>query len=131
MLILPFKIADDNFAVGIDSIKEIIPVVDFNKLPSSPDYVKGLINYRGSVCPVLDVSMLIKNKPSKIFLSTRIIMIDMKNVNCSFGLLAEQVTETTYIDENDFINISAGLTTASYIDKTIIINGKIVQFVNP
>lgn len=131
MLILPIKIADDTYAIGIENIQEIIPVVEFSILPSAPDFIKGLINYRGSVCPVIDISQLIKGISAKIFLSTRIIMIDSGVENCAFGLLAEQVTETVYVNPQDFNSVSGGLTSASYIDKTIILDGKIVQIINP
>jgi chemotaxis-related protein WspB len=131
MLILPIKIAEDTYAIGIENIKEIIPVVEFSILPSAKDYIKGLINYRGTVCPVIDISQLIKGISAKIFLSTRIIMIDSGTEYGAYGLLAERVTETVYVNPDDFNPVSGSLTSATFIDKTIILDGKIVQIINP
>ncbi len=131
MLILPFKIDVDSFAIGIDKIKEVIPIVEYSEITSSPDFVKGLINYRGLVCPLIDLSMLVKSIASKIFLSTRIIMIELPQYDALFGLLAEQITETVFINQNDIRPVGAAITDAKYIDSTIILNGKIVQIINP
>lgn len=131
MLILPFKIEEDSFAIGINKIKEVIPIVEFSEIASSPDYVKGLINYRGLVCPLIDLSMLIKSKVSKIFLSTRIIIIELTQYNALFGLLAEKITETVFINPSEIRPVGSAITDAKYIDSTIILNGKIIQIINP
>ncbi|MBX3043311.1 MAG: chemotaxis protein CheW [Candidatus Kapabacteria bacterium] len=131
MLILPLEISGETYAMMIDNIKEIIPVVEFIELPSTPEYIKGMINYRGRVCPVIDLSILLKNIPSKIFLSTRIIMIDSGNENCSFGLLAQQITETVFIKSDSFEDIPTAMQMSGYIDKTMIMNGQIIPILNP
>ena len=131
MLILPLEISGETYAMMIDNIKEIIPVVEFIELPSTPEYIKGMINYRGRVCPVIDLSMLLKNIPSKIFLSTRIIMIDSGDENCSFGILAQQITETVFIKSDSFEDIPTAMQMSGYIDKTMIMNGQIIPILNP
>ena len=131
MLVLPLKVGDEMYAVGIDKIKEVIPVVEIRPLPESPDYMKGLINYRGTISPVIDLCMLIKGYESKYFLSTRIVMIEFEGEFCSFGLIAEQVTETINIDTDEIHSIAKGLSNAGYIQNTIIKDGKIIQLLNP
>lgn len=131
MLILPLKIQNDSYAIGIDNIKEVIPVVEFSEIPGSPDFMKGLINYRGQVCPIIDLSSLLKNVNSKNFLSTRIIIFEITDDKVLFGLLAEQVTETVFIDFNEISRVADGLTSESYIESTIIFNNKIIRILNP
>lgn len=131
MLILPLNIDNDKFAIKIDKIKELIPIVEFNEIPSSPDFVKGLINYRGLVCPLIDLSILIKSLASKIYLSTRIIIVELPEFDSIFGLLAEQITETVYVNPDDIKPVGQAISNASFVDSTIILNGKIVQIINP
>jgi chemotaxis-related protein WspB len=130
MLILPFKIGKNTFSIGIDKIIEIIPIVEFMPVAESQDYICGLINYRGSVCPVIDISMLIGKIKSNTFLSTRIIIIEKKETNVYFGILAEQVTETVYVDNSQINNFSVSISTAKYIEGTILHNDNIIQIIN-
>lgn len=131
MLILPFKMNNEMYAFEIESIKEIIPVVEFQKLPASPEYIKGIINYRGSACPVIDLKYLLTGSESKLFLSTRIIIIEKNKNEQIFGFLAEQITETNYINEYDVQTLSEGLSNAAYISKILIYEGKIIQMLCP
>ncbi|MFA5510934.1 MAG: chemotaxis protein CheW [Candidatus Kapaibacterium sp.] len=131
MLLLTLRAGNDLYALKIDKVREIIPVVEFSSIPDCPPYLKGLINYRGNVCPVIDLSIILKDIPSRNYLSTRIIMFDVDSPQCSFGLLAEQVTETVFIDSNELNPVMQGLSGAGYVDNTIIMDGKIVKIINP
>lgn len=131
MLILPFKIASETYCLNIENIKEIIPVVEFKPLPESKDYFKGLINYRGSVCPVIDISLLISGIESQMFLSTRIIIIEIENSNECFGIMGEKITETLYVENHELMDLPNGLTFAKYIESTIIKDSKIMKLINP
>lgn len=130
MLILPFKIGKNEFSISIEKIIEIIPIVEFLPIPESQEYICGLINYRGSVCPVIDISMLIGKYKSKNYLSTRIIILKSQDSNNFFGLLAEQVTETIDIQEFSINKFAVSISTAKYIEGTILFAGKIIQLIN-
>jgi len=54
---LTFRLADEEYGIGILKIKEIIGMMPITALPQTPDYVKGVINLRGKVIPVVDLRM--------------------------------------------------------------------------
>ena len=54
---LTFRIAEENYAINVGSIKEVLGVPRITRVPRMPDYMSGVINLRGSVIPVLDLRM--------------------------------------------------------------------------
>jgi len=54
-LYLAFVIEDEQYAVEVSSIKEIIGVVPITVVPQTEDYIKGIINLRGDIIPVIDM----------------------------------------------------------------------------
>lgn len=97
MLLLLFEIGNGRYALDINQIIEIVPLVTLKKIPTTPVYVAGLMNYRGEGAPVIDLCQLFDNVPYENALSTRIIVINypVKNEgNKPLGLIANNVTET-------------------------------------
>ena len=54
---LTFFLADEQYAVGVLSVKEIIEYGIVTKVPTTPPYIRGVINLRGSVVPVIDLAV--------------------------------------------------------------------------
>ena len=54
---LTFKLADEEYGIGILKIKEIIGMMPITSVPQTPDFVKGVINLRGKVIPVLSLRL--------------------------------------------------------------------------
>lgn len=51
-----FQLGNEEYAVAIDKVKEIIRYKEATKLPSTPPYMEGIINLRGKVIPVVDLA---------------------------------------------------------------------------
>lgn len=97
MLLLLFDTRDGRYALPTEHIIEVVPLVKLKKIPKSPDYVSGLINYRGNPVPVIDLCVLADGPPCEPRFSTRIIMLNYpleNNTSTFLGLMAEHVTET-------------------------------------
>ena len=97
MLLLLFEICNGRYALDTNQIIEIVPLVKLKKIPATPDYIAGLMNYRGDGIPVVDLCQLIDNHTYEDALSTRIIIIKYPVENKgyrSLGLIANNVTET-------------------------------------
>ena len=54
---LTFFLADEEYAVDVLSVKEIIEYGDVTKVPGTPSHMRGVINLRGSVVPVVDLAV--------------------------------------------------------------------------
>lgn len=75
MLLLIFEIGGNRYSIRARDIIEIIPLVSLLKVPQAPEYFPGLLNYRGSVIPALDLGLLLGNGPHHRKMSTRIVLM--------------------------------------------------------
>ena len=105
MLFLQFKVGNDRYVLEVKNIIEIVPFVHLKLIPKAPPYLAGLLNYRGTTIPVIDISYLMNNMACELKLSSRIALIkytvdDGKSI--CLGLLSEHMTETVRFNENDF-----------------------------
>ncbi len=96
MLLLLFETGNGRFALDCREVVEIIPLLRLKKIPASPSYVAGIINYHSQAVPVLDLCALTENVPCREVYSTRIILIRYplaEGDDRLVGLIAERVTD--------------------------------------
>jgi purine-binding chemotaxis protein CheW len=74
---LTFLLAGEVFAMGILAIKEIIEYANLTEVPMMPQYVRGVINLRGSVVPVIDLSVRFGKPASAVTKRTCIVIIEV------------------------------------------------------
>jgi purine-binding chemotaxis protein CheW len=89
--LVTFKAADQDFCVDIMSIKEIRGWSDTTIMPHAPDYVLGVMNLRGSVVPVIDLSRRLGLGTTQV--DDRHVIIIALIGNQTVGLLAESVAD--------------------------------------
>ena len=97
MLLLLFEIKNGRYALDTNQIVEIAPLVKLKKIPVAPDFVTGLMNYRGDGVPVLDLGKYIDGVGAENKFSTRIIIVKnpfKAHLGKYIGLIASNVTET-------------------------------------
>lgn len=75
---LTFVLAAEVFAMGILAIKEIIEYADVTGVPMMPEYVRGVINLRGAVVPVIDLSVRFGKPSSPVTKRTCIVIIEVQ-----------------------------------------------------
>ncbi|HEY4211938.1 MAG TPA: chemotaxis protein CheW [Steroidobacteraceae bacterium] len=73
---LTFMVGGEVFAMGILAIKEIIEYADLTPVPMMPDYLRGVINLRGSVVPVVDLALRFGKASSAVTKRTCIVIIE-------------------------------------------------------
>lgn len=121
---------DDLYALDSSQVVEVIPRVIVRKVHQVPDYVAGLFNYRGTIVPVIDLCHLIQGKPSRSYLSTRIIMVNYvgkDNTKRCLGLMAERVTETLNKPDTALVDIGTQLDEAPYLGEMIMDEKGMIQ----
>ncbi len=96
-----FKSGDEYFGLKIQYVNEIIVFQEITKIPESEDYVKGLINLRGKIIPVIDVRLRFGQEPFEYNDRTCIIVINVKSV--VVGLVVEKIAEVVEIPERDIL----------------------------
>lgn len=105
MLMLLFKLDNSRFAIEAQRVVEVVPLAALEQVPKAPDCVAGLLDFRGSCIPVVDLCRLACQRDCRPTLTTRIVLVNYAcadGATKTLGLLAEQVTETTRLDEDRF-----------------------------
>ncbi|MEE1078898.1 MAG: chemotaxis protein CheW [Agathobacter sp.] len=96
-----FKSGNEYFGLKIEYVNEIIVFQEITAIPESEDYIKGLINLRGKIIPVIDVRLRFKQEPFEYDDRTCIIVINYKeNV---VGLIVEKIAEVVEITEENIL----------------------------
>lgn len=93
-----FTIANEFFALEINSIREIIKVNDITRVPNTPNYIKGVINLRGKVIPIIDMRKKLNLKQIDYDKNTRIIILEFNNM--IVGIIVDSVREVLRIDSS-------------------------------
>ena len=106
MLFLLFRIGGDRFALGIDELIEILPLMALKRLRQAPPGVAGSFDYRGRFVPVVDPALIETGEPARELMSTRIVMTRYRGG--LLGLIAEQATATFRCEPADFTPFASG-----------------------
>ncbi len=95
---LTFQIGDEEFGIEIDCIIEVIGMQKITDVPDMPDFVKGVINLRGQVIPVVDVRMRFAMEPLEYNDRTCILVVNVNDT--SIGLVVDTVCDVLHIPED-------------------------------
>ena len=92
---LTFTLADEVFAVDVARVREILEMPSITKVPQVPDFMRGVINLRGCVVPVIDLRLKFGMEATAQTVNTCIIVVevDMDGENIVLGALADSVQE--------------------------------------
>lgn len=98
---LTFIMGNESFGIDIGYVTEIVGIQSITKVPELPDYIKGIINLRGKIIPVMDVRLRFKNPFKEYNDRTCVIVVDIQNL--SIGLIVDSVSEVLSIAEQDIV----------------------------
>lgn len=98
---MTFQIGKEFFGISISYVNEIIAMQPIAAIPDVDDYIRGLINLRGKIIPVIDVRVRFKMAPTKYTNRTCIIVLDVKST--MIGLIVEKIAEVDTIMDEDIV----------------------------
>lgn len=87
--IVEFALADERYAIETSYIREVHPLEDITPLPCTPPFVRGLVNVRGRILPVIDLKKFFDLPEQGITDLHRILLVETEDL--AFGLLADSV----------------------------------------
>ena len=90
-----FRTESTYYGLKIEYVSEIIVYQEITEIPESDDYIKGLINLRGKIIPVIDVRTRFKMEPKEYNDRTCIIVVKLQEM--VIGLIVEQIAEVVEI----------------------------------
>ncbi|EGW39725.1 chemotaxis protein CheW [Desulfosporosinus sp. OT] len=98
---LTFSLGRESYGIEIRYVTEIIGIQAITEIPELPEYVKGIINLRGKIIPVMDVRLRFKKEPREYNDRTCVIVVDIKDI--SIGLIVDSVSEVLTIPEQGIV----------------------------
>lgn len=96
---LVFYLDNQEFAIAIEYVVDIINVQPITRIPNVPGYIKGITNLRGKVIPIVDVRIRFGKEPQDYNDRTCIIVVEV--VGLQVGLVIDQVSEVITLDDED------------------------------
>lgn len=97
---LTFKLADEIFAFDVAKVREILELSSITKVPQTPDFMRGVINLRGSVVPVIDLRLNFGMPCTEQTVNTCIIVVEvnLRGEILILGVLADSVQEVVEME---------------------------------
>lgn len=98
---LTFSLGNESYGIEILYVTEIVGIQPVTEVPELPNYIKGIINLRGKIIPVMDVRLRFKKSPMDYNDRTCIVVIDIQDI--SIGMIVDTVSEVLSIPEEEIV----------------------------
>ena len=96
---LTFFLSNEEYGLEILKVREIISVMEITSVPQTPDFIKGVINLRGKVIPVVDLRLKFGMPETEYTKETCTIVVDVQGLQ--MGIVVDTVSEVLDIAESD------------------------------
>ncbi len=91
ILVLAFKLDKEEYGLDVGVVQEIVRIKDITRVPKAPHFIRGVINLRGDVIPVIDLRRLFHLGETEINARYRIIVLNIMEKR--FGIIVDDVSE--------------------------------------
>jgi purine-binding chemotaxis protein CheW len=100
---LTFSLAGEMFGVGILNVKEIIEFGNLTEIPMMPPFIRGVINLRGAVVPVIDLAARFGGKTTEVGRRTCIVIVEVpdEETRHDIGIIVDAVSEVLEIPASE------------------------------
>lgn len=102
---LTFKVADELYAVSVSKVLSILELTKITKIPRTPEYIRGVINLRGLVLPVVDLRIKFGLPATEFTTNTCILVLELvlDEETVKLGGLVDSVQEVLEIEDKDIL----------------------------
>ena len=104
---LTFLLAGEEYAISILKVKEIIEYDTVTVVPKTPKWIRGVINLRGSVVPVVDLAVKFGLEERPVTRTSCIVILEgqLENQNTTMGIVADAVSQVMDLAEQDILEV--------------------------
>lgn len=97
---MTFKLGNELFAINVAQVREVLEVSTITRVPTAPDYMRGVVNVRGKAIPVVDLRLRFGLAATKDTVSTRVIVMELQldGETAVLGGVADSVHEVIELD---------------------------------
>ncbi len=107
--VVVFELGDEKYGTDISTVREIIRMPTVTQMPGTPEHVRGVINLRGRVIPVVDLRTRFRLPAAEVTADTRVLVVDIAGE--SIGVVVDAVTEVRRITSSSVESPGATTTT--------------------
>lgn len=75
---ITFKLGDESFALNVAQVREVLEISQITRVPTAPEYMRGVVNVRGKAIPVVDLRLKFGLPPAPDSVHTRILVIELE-----------------------------------------------------
>ena len=132
MRCLSFQLGEGRYALPLRDILEVLPLLPVVGVPHAPDYISGIINYRGQAVPVLDLCQLVLDRPCEERMSTRLIVVRWQLAEHTARLLAlmvERAVNEVKLDTKTFQPPPLQIDETPYLERLAVSATGLVQMI--
>jgi purine-binding chemotaxis protein CheW len=92
---LTFRLGQETFAINVAKVREVLDLTNITAIPRTPDFMRGVINLRGTVVPVVDLRLCFEMTKTESTRNTCIVVVEvmLDNESTIIGALADSVEE--------------------------------------
>ncbi|MEH7251012.1 chemotaxis protein CheW [Neobacillus niacini] len=126
--IVAFKLGEEEYGLNIKLVQSIERIQQITRVPNAPNYVKGVINLRGNVTPVIDLRSKLNFEPAVFTSDTRIIIT--KNGDIELGYIVDQTKDVLNVNTYDIESASTIRTNSEFFKGIAKINGRLIILLN-
>ena len=125
-----FKLGREEYGISILQVQEIKRITQITRVPHTPEYIKGVINLRGSVLPVIDLKKRL-NLPQQVATEdARIIIVKVEEI--SLGMIVDAVSEVMTLSQENIDSPEAvvGSVSANYLSGVGKLDNRLLILLN-
>lgn len=93
-----FKIGNSEFGIDIMNVNEIITYEESTPMPNAPDFIEGVLNYRGNVIPIINLKKRLNLGDYEVTKVTRIIVVNVGEKE--IGFIVDEASQTISVPQN-------------------------------
>jgi len=99
---MDFKLAEEEYGLEILKVQEILKLMDITRVPRTERFIRGVINLRGRVIPVVDLRLKFEMEETEATEQTVIIVVqfEVEGANVTMGIMVDEVLEVLDIDRD-------------------------------
>lgn len=129
---LTFSIGQDNYALHVSRVTETMKMAPITRVPKAPDYVRGVINLRGTVVTVMDLTRRFGYHHNQEYASIIVAAAEICGEVVPIGILADEITEVTRLELDQLPSLSelAGGIQSEFVDGVASVDGEFVVVLN-
>lgn len=125
-----FELSGQLFGLSIFEVQKILEIEEITPVPTTPGFLKGVINIRGNIVPVTDIREILGLPVKNRSRDSRIMILNFKNAQ--IGILVDAVTEVRRLEKQQVVaeSIQSGISDGKFIENIIQYNDRFLVLLN-